>query len=37
MYQDIFLGSAEFSKFLDAKMVEYKEFYDAIGLAGKKN
>jgi tripartite-type tricarboxylate transporter receptor subunit TctC len=37
MYQDVFLGSAEFSKFLDAKMVEYKEFYDAIGLAGKKN
>lgn len=37
MYQDVFLGSAEFSKFLEAKMVEYKEFYDAIGLAGKKN
>jgi hypothetical protein len=37
MYQDVFLGSAEFSKFLDAKMAEYKEFYDAIGLAGKKN
>lgn len=36
MYQDIFLGSAEFSKFLETKMVEYKEFYDAIGLAGKK-
>ena len=37
MYQDVFLGSAEFSKFLEAKMAEYKEFYDAIGLAGKKN
>ena len=36
MYQDIFLGSTEFSKFLEAKMVEYKEFYDAIGLAGTK-
>lgn len=36
MYQDIFLGSAEFSKFLEQKMVEYREFYDAIGLAGKK-
>jgi tripartite-type tricarboxylate transporter receptor subunit TctC len=36
MYQDVFLGSAEFAKFLEAKMVEYKEFYDAIGLAGKK-
>lgn len=37
MYQDIFLGSAEFTKFLETKMVEYREFYDAIGLAGKKN
>lgn len=37
MYQDVFLGSTEFSKFLDAKMVEYKEFYDAIGLGKKKN
>jgi len=37
MYQDVFLGNAEFTKFLDAKMAEYKEFYDAIGLAGKKN
>jgi putative tricarboxylic transport membrane protein len=35
MYQYIFLGSAEFSKFLDQKMIEYKEFYDAIGLAKK--
>ena len=35
MYQDVFLGSAEFSKFLDQKMIEYKEFYDAIGLAKK--
>ena len=37
MYQDVFLGSADFGKFLEAKFVEYKEFYDAIGLAGKKN
>lgn len=37
MYQDVFLGSAEFSKFLEAKMAEYKEFYDAIGLGKKKN
>lgn len=36
MYQDVFLGSAEFTKFLEAKMAEYKDFYDAIGLAGKK-
>ena len=33
MYQDVFLGSTEFSKFLETKMAEYKEFYDAIGLA----
>ncbi len=37
MYQDIFLGSADFAKFLETKFNEYKEFYDAIGLAGKKN
>jgi len=36
MYQDVFLGNAEFTKFLEAKMAEYKDFYDAIGLAGKK-
>jgi len=36
MYQDVFLGSAEFTKFLENKMAEYKDFYDAIGLAGKK-
>lgn len=35
IYQDVFMGSAEFTKFLAARMVEYKEFYDAIGL-GKK-
>ena len=36
MYQDVFLGSAEFTKFLESRMIEYKEFYDAIGLAGAK-
>lgn len=35
VFQDVFMGSAEFTKFLAARMVEYKEFYDAIGL-GKK-
>ncbi len=35
IFQDIYLGSAEFSKFLATRMVEYKEYYDAIGL-GKK-
>ncbi len=36
MYQYVFLGSADFAKYLEKRMVEYKEFYDAIGLGGKK-
>ena len=32
IYEDIFLGSAEFTKFLGLRMEEYREFYDAIGL-----
>lgn len=32
IYQDIFMGSEQFSKFLRARMEEYREFYDAIGL-----
>lgn len=35
LFQDVYLGPAEFSKFLVQRMEEYKEFYDAIGL-GKK-
>ena len=35
LYQDVYLGPAEVNKFLQARMVEYREFYDAIGL-GKK-
>lgn len=35
IFQDIYLGPTEFAKFLQVKMVEYREFYDAIGL-GKK-
>ena len=35
IFQDIFLGSTDFAQFLAKRMVEYKEFYDAIGL-GKK-
>ena len=27
------VGPAEFTKFLHTRMAEYKEFYDAIGLA----
>lgn len=36
IFQDIFMGSAEFTKFLVQRMEEYRGFYDAIGL-GKKN
>ena len=36
LYQDIFLGSEEFTKFLQKKAVEYNEFYDAIGLSKPK-
>ena len=36
LYQDVFLGSEDFSKFLQKKMVEYSEFYDAIGLGKTK-
>lgn len=35
LYQDVYLGPADATKFLNARMAEYKEFYDAIGL-GKK-
>ncbi len=35
IFQDIFMGSAEFTQFLSARMQEYKAFYDAIGLAKK--
>ena len=35
IFQDIFMGSAEFSKFLVQRLEEYKGFYDAVGL-GKK-
>lgn len=35
LYQDIFMGSAEFTRFLHLRMIEYKAFYEAVGL-GKK-
>ncbi len=35
IFQDIFMGSSEFAQFLAKRMVEYRAFYDAIGL-GKK-
>ena len=36
MYQDIFMGSAEFTKFLTVRMEEYRGFYDAINLGKAK-
>jgi putative tricarboxylic transport membrane protein len=35
MYQDIYLGSAEFSRFLARQLAEAREFYNAIGLGAK--
>lgn len=36
IFQDVFMGSAEFTKFLAQRMEEYKSFYEAIGLAKTK-
>jgi putative tricarboxylic transport membrane protein len=36
VFQDIFMGSEEFTAYLHKRFPEYKEFYDAIGL-NKKN
>jgi putative tricarboxylic transport membrane protein len=36
VYQDVFMGSAEFTKFLAQRMEEYRGFYDAIGLGKAK-
>lgn len=35
IFQDVFLGVADFTQFLNKRMIEYREFYDAIGM-GKK-
>ena len=32
IFQDVFMGNAEFTQFLAKRLLEYKEFYDAIGL-----
>lgn len=37
VYQDVFMGSAEFTKFLAQRMEEYRVFYDAIGLGKTKS
>ena len=36
IYEDVFMGSAEFTKYLAVRMEEYRAFYDAIGLAKQK-
>lgn len=36
LYQDIYMGSAELGDFLAKRLVEYSEFYDAVGLGAKK-
>lgn len=36
LYQDIYMGSAEFTQFLQKRLVEYSEFYDAVGLGATK-
>jgi putative tricarboxylic transport membrane protein len=35
IFQDVYMGPVDFAKFLQSRMAEYREFYDAIGL-GKK-
>jgi putative tricarboxylic transport membrane protein len=36
IFQDVFMGSAEFTKYLAVRYEEYRLFYDAIGLAKHK-
>lgn len=36
IYEDVFMGSAEFTKFLVTRMAEYSVFYEAVGLGKKK-
>lgn len=36
IFQDIFMGSVEFTQYLHKRFPEYKEYYDAIGLNAKK-
>ena len=35
-YEDRFMGSAEFSRFLVQRLEEYRAFYDAIGVTKTK-
>jgi putative tricarboxylic transport membrane protein len=36
LFQDVFMGSAEFTKFLAIRMEEYRGYYDAIGVGKTK-
>lgn len=36
IYEDVFMGNAEFTKFLVTRMEEYSVFYEAVGLGKKK-
>jgi tripartite-type tricarboxylate transporter receptor subunit TctC len=36
LFQDVFMGSADFTKYLALRMEEYRGFYDAIGLGKTK-
>jgi putative tricarboxylic transport membrane protein len=36
VFQDVYMGSAEFTAYLHKRFPEYKEFYDAIGLNKKQ-
>ncbi|HZM47660.1 MAG TPA: tripartite tricarboxylate transporter substrate binding protein [Burkholderiales bacterium] len=36
LFEDVFMGSAEFAKYLTVRMEEYRQFYDAIGYARTK-
>jgi tripartite-type tricarboxylate transporter receptor subunit TctC len=36
IFEDIFMGSVEFAKYLEVRRAEYWAFYDAIGYAKTK-
>ncbi len=36
IFQDVFMGSAEFTQYLAKRLIQYREFYDAIGLNKKQ-
>jgi tripartite-type tricarboxylate transporter receptor subunit TctC len=36
IFEDVFMGSADFTKYLAVRMEEYRAFYEAINLAKTK-